>query len=63
VAAGVIDELITAGLKPTTELVWGHWEKHAKRQVLLLYLSARAAGVALQLPPELWHKIISYWTV
>ena len=64
VAAGVIDKLITAGLKPTTELVWGHWEKHAKRQVLLLYLSARAAGVALpSLPTIMWHKINSYWTV
>ena len=64
VAAGVIDKLITAGLKPTTELVWEHWEKHAKRQVLLLYVSAWAAGVTLpSLPTELWLKINSYWTV
>jgi len=58
---GALDRLISAGMLPTGPTEKKRWERHAEKRVVLWVVCARRTGSGLDLPRELWEKVVSFW--
>ena len=58
---GALDRLISAGMLPAGPAEKRRWDRHAEERVVLWVVCARRTGSGLDLPRELWEKVVSFW--